>query len=159
MGQVQRVTVGLLVVAVMLGCLAGTSAAAQSVIVTAPPVLGVAFEDLDRDGEWGVAHGAREPGLAGVQVSLWADEDLSANPSEADVLIDMTWTASDGTFRFQDVAPGRYIVTSTPPAGYVMTTEPWYVVEVVEDGVGGTEVSIYFGVAQPFRTFIPLATR
>jgi protocatechuate 3,4-dioxygenase beta subunit len=74
--------------------------------VTALSLGGTIWEDTTEDG---VLAGSTEPVVAGVPVELWA-----VNPATGEVLGDtptaVTTTATDGTYLFDGLVPGDYIV-------------------------------------------------
>ena len=72
-------------------------------------ITGSVQEDLDGDG-------AGDQGII-TTVELFADTDGDGNPDGA--AIDSTTTAADGSYTFDDVPPGNYVVVETQPAGLV----------------------------------------
>ena len=74
-------------------------------IVNLPASLGdKVFKDLDGDGQ----QGADEPGVAGVTVNLWTDDDGNGTP---DTQVDSTTTDGNGMYGFTDLTPGvAYVV-------------------------------------------------
>ena len=62
------------------------------------------WQDMDGDGR----QDAGEPGIGGVTVTLYRDG----------VPVATTTTNPDGSYLFEDVAPGHYTVTFAPPDGY-----------------------------------------
>ena len=66
------------------------------------------WHDLDTDG----IHDDGEPGVAGVTVEL-----LGADGT----VVATTTTASDGTYRFENLRPGDYQVRVTPPTGFIVS--------------------------------------
>lgn len=70
-------------------------------------VDGTKFKDLDRDG----CYDDNEPGWAGVTITLTREAD--------DDFVAVTKTDANGYFLFQGLAPGKYTVTETLPAGSV----------------------------------------
>jgi uncharacterized protein (DUF2141 family) len=104
---------------------AGGSASANFGDQRAGTVSGVAFHDLDGDGQY-------DPGEAGfgrVQIEL------------IDGTTRTVLTSGDGAYLFPDVAPGPYTVRAIPPAGMVSTTPNSQPVSV---GDGGS-ASAFFG--------------
>src|SRR5262245_7834713 len=73
---------------------------------------GTLFDDRDGDGY----RDAGEPALAGRVVFLDADRDGLLDATER-----QTITASDGSYRFAALAPGRYLVAHLPPSGWRAT--------------------------------------
>ncbi len=63
---------------------------------------------------------AGEPGLAGVTVQLSAD--ANGDCVEDGAIVGTTTTDATGTYRFDMLAPGRYIVAIVLPAGFVSST-------------------------------------
>lgn len=74
------------------------------------------WEDRNNDGD--VDGG--EPGIDGVTVSLFFDNDQNCQPDGA--AIGNTTTAGGGLYGFTNLLPGQYIVDITPPAGYLGST-------------------------------------
>ncbi len=68
------------------------------------------WKDYDNDGIRDTSN-PTEPGVSGVKVVLYADTDNngSFNPP-TDVMLAMTTTASDGSYSFTTVLPGKYFV-------------------------------------------------
>lgn len=75
-------------------------------------LTGTLFDDRDGNG----TRSANEPALAGRVVFLDADRDGTLDASE-----EKTTTAADGSYRFTDLAPGRYLVAQLSPAGWRAT--------------------------------------
>ena len=59
--------------------------------------------------------GAGDTPQGGVTVELYADTDGDGNPDGT--AIDSTTTAGDGSYSFDPVAPGKYVVVEITPAG------------------------------------------
>ena len=72
------------------------------------------WKDYDNDGIRDTSN-PTEPGVAGVKVVLYADTDnnSSFNPP-TDVMLAMTTTATDGSYGFTTVLPGKYFVVIDP---------------------------------------------
>ncbi len=69
------------------------------------------WEDTNGNG----VQDAGEPGIGGVTVTL-------SGTTGAGVAVNLTTTTdSAGVYRFENLAPGTYTVTVTPPSGYVVT--------------------------------------
>lgn len=69
------------------------------------------FNDLDGDG----IQDPGEAGLGGVTVTI-TGTDVNGNP-----VTFTTQTNADGTYRFNNIPPGNYTVTVTPPPGFNST--------------------------------------
>jgi protocatechuate 3,4-dioxygenase beta subunit len=67
-------------------------------------IRGVVYDDLDGDG----VRDPGEPGIAGAQVSL--SGDATQGP---------VTTGADGSFRFDGLQPGEYVLTQSEAAGYL----------------------------------------
>jgi protocatechuate 3,4-dioxygenase beta subunit len=67
------------------------------------------FDDRNNDGR----HGATEPGVPDVVVRLL---------DSADTVVATTKTDSTGTYRFDNLTPGSYVVEIQPPVGYGSST-------------------------------------
>jgi uncharacterized repeat protein (TIGR01451 family) len=61
-----------------------------------------------------------EAGIAGVTVNLYRDADANGVPDGG--VIATTSTDSDGHYRFDNLAPGGYVVEVVTPSGYVTST-------------------------------------
>ncbi|MEM6312444.1 MAG: FG-GAP-like repeat-containing protein, partial [Planctomycetota bacterium] len=75
-------------------------------------ISGTKFEDLDGDG-------FRDPGegpLGGVTIYLDLNDNAALDPGEP-----QTTTAADGTYTFDPLAPGDYIVREVVPEGFIQT--------------------------------------
>ncbi|MDY6794788.1 MAG: SdrD B-like domain-containing protein [Actinomycetota bacterium] len=72
-------------------------------------VEGLKFEDLDGNG----SQDANEIGLEGVTITLTGEGEIGA--------MAVTTTGEDGTFFFNNLMPGDYIVAETVPEGYYAT--------------------------------------
>ncbi|MEZ4656276.1 MAG: SdrD B-like domain-containing protein [Caldilineaceae bacterium] len=70
------------------------------------------WEDFDNDG----AKDANEPGLNNVPVAL-----VDATTGQ---VVDTTLTSNGGWYTFTHVIAGSYVVSVTPPAGYLSSTGP-----------------------------------
>ena len=70
---------------------------------------GKAWQDLNDDGR----RGGSEPGMSGVQVSLWQGETLVAQ----------TTTDETGAWRFDGVMPGEYALRAALPEGYAFARQ------------------------------------
>jgi len=71
--------------------------------VTIPPALGnYVWQDTDGDGD----QDAGEPGIAGVTVNLYIDDDGTAGQSAGDTLDKTTTTDTDGLYYFGDLTAG-----------------------------------------------------
>jgi len=75
-------------------------------------IAGVLFDDRNGDG----FRQPGEPGLAGRVVFLDANRNGALDPGERS-----TTAAADGSYRFDDLAPGRYLVAQLPPPGWSAT--------------------------------------
>jgi uncharacterized repeat protein (TIGR01451 family) len=74
------------------------------------------WEDLDNDGTADVG----EPGIDGVPVSLFQDDDQNCQPDGA--ALSTQPTAGGGNYLFTNLLPGFYLVQITPPAEYLGST-------------------------------------
>ena len=77
--------------------------------VPASSLAGVSYHDIDNDGY----AEANEPGIAGVVIVL-DGLDVWGNAVHLE-----TTTGSDGSYTFENLAPGRYAVTQTQPTDWV----------------------------------------
>lgn len=78
---------------------------------------GRSWVDIDYDG----IKDSGEPGLSGVTVSLFQDNNADGNPDGGPV--ETIVTPSDGSYLFSSILVGKYIVGFTPPAGYFPTKQ------------------------------------
>jgi len=76
---------------------------------------------VDADGDGRQDPG--EPGLGGVTVNLYSDPD---GDGVFDTLEATTTTAPDGSYIFDDVPSGAYVVQVESPANYTLTGDPDY---------------------------------
>jgi len=81
------------------------------------------FKFLDADGD--SAQDSNEGALEGIQVTLTGQGDITWTETKT--------TGPDGTFFFDNLEPGKYLVTETIPAGYYATRDIKVTV-VVEPG-------------------------
>ena len=68
-----------------------------------------------------------EPGLGGVTVTIYYDPDGNGvydTPYTAGGYVATRTTAADGSFIFDSLPPGSYVVKTTAPAGYTQTGDP-----------------------------------
>lgn len=65
-----------------------------------------------------------EPGISGVTVSLYNDNDNNGVFSVGDTLVATTVTDSNGLYQFGSLPAGNYVVVVTPPANYTLTGDP-----------------------------------
>lgn len=80
-----------------------------------------------------------EPGIPNVVVNLYRDVDGNSVPDEPQASPFATMpTGQDGSYRFDNLAPGSYIVQIIPPAGYTSST-----------GANGQLTGPYEGPATP----------
>lgn len=73
-----------------------------------PSLAGFVYVDANNNG----IKDAGEAGIAGVALSLTGMDDLGASVSLVQT------TAADGSYRFQNLRPGAYVVAETQPANY-----------------------------------------
>lgn len=76
------------------------------------------WNDLNNDGQVSVG----EPGIDGIAVSLYGDLNGNGVIDGTDSLLATVTTAGGGSYLFTDLAPGKYIVAFTPPAGFLSST-------------------------------------
>ena len=73
-------------------------------------VSGFVYEDLNNNG---LRASSGEPGISGVTVVLTGTNDQGTIAPET------TTTAADGSYSFANLRPGTYVVTDTPPSGFL----------------------------------------
>ncbi|NLS93705.1 MAG: hypothetical protein GXX96_16215, partial [Planctomycetaceae bacterium] len=99
-------------------------------------IEGTQWLDLDADG----VHDAEEPGLAGVQIFLDANDNGAYDSGER-----ITTTGSDGSYCFTGVAPGVQIVREVVSAGATQTypgpDAGSYIGTAYRSGTGSVEVT------------------
>ena len=76
------------------------------------------WDDTNGDGD----QDAGEPGMNGVTVRLYLDENQDNTPDGTQ--IDFTVTDANGYYRFDDLPAGSYIVEVVTPSGYRSTNNP-----------------------------------
>ena len=74
------------------------------------------WDDVNNNGVFDTG----ERGLGGVSINLYADANSDGVPDGA--ALQATFTDDAGSYRFDGVAPGKYVVSVTPPTGYVSST-------------------------------------
>ena len=105
-------------------------------------ISGYKFEDRNKNGELDCGDGpARtdggcEPGLAGVTIYIDENANGQFDPGEAHVMTD-----TFGYYRFENIAPGSYIVGAILPTGTMATTPTLQTVTVTTENV----VDVNFG--------------
>ena len=77
-------------------------------------ISGTVTEDTNNDG-------AGEVPIAGVTVQLFADTNGDGQPDGA--AIATTTTGTDGSYRFDDLQPGNYVVVETQPNNFTDVTD------------------------------------
>lgn len=92
---------------------------------------GVVFEDINGDG----VQGPGEPGIPGALI------ELQDGVCTSGVNCPTTTTAGDGSYGFNNLTPGDYVVVETDPAGYTSTMANTVPATVVAD----TTTSVNFG--------------
>jgi len=73
-------------------------------------ISGIKFHDINNNG----AKDADESGLRDWRIELVHDGDI----------VDITETAQDGTYSFDDLAPGSYTLQEVPQVGWIQTCPP-----------------------------------
>ena len=96
-------------------------------------IHGALFADTNGNG----LQDTRENGLAGWRVFVDINGDGVCQRSEPSV-----FTAANGSYAFDDLADGRYLVTVAAPAGYTATTPAAYSVKLTPGGAS----TRYFGM-------------
>ncbi len=79
-------------------------------------ISGRVLADLDNNGSGDI-------GIAGVQVALWSDPNGDGNPADGAVVGVPPTTIVDGSYVFEYVPAGNYVVVETQPAGYLTVTD------------------------------------
>lgn len=82
-------------------------------------ISGKSYQDQLKDG---VQNGA-DTGLGGVLVTLIFDADHSGTISGGDAVIASTFTAADGSYEFDHLIVGDYVIKETQPTGFGEGTE------------------------------------
>jgi len=80
------------------------------------------WNDENQDGE----QNAGEPGIDGVDVTLYGPGPDGLFHTPDDVIVQTATTMNGGMYQFSDLAPGNYCIGfdgATAPAGYVFTTQ------------------------------------
>jgi uncharacterized repeat protein (TIGR01451 family) len=111
-----------------------------------PTISGTVFQDLNGNG---VDSG--EPGLAGVNVTLFEDNG-SGQFSAGDQVFGSTHTDASGKYQFTNVPVGTYWVQQTPAAGFALESGqgPWKVQVTTQqtEGTFGTVVDAFNATSQ-----------
>ena len=116
--------------------------------VTGGSIGGVVWNDGNRDGLMDID----ERGIGGVRLTL-AQEQA---PNSA--AIRETQTNPDGTYRFDDLAPGFYSVVKSATAGLEPTTETTFHVLLIEDESGVRDfLMANFGCVQASEPVVDIA--
>ena len=85
-----------------------SSSVTNSVKVTLRSIEGFVFVDKNKNGE----RDPGDPGIPDVDIAL-SGTDIFNMPVQKD-----TVTESDGSYAFNNLQPGGYTITQTPPAGF-----------------------------------------
>jgi hypothetical protein len=72
--------------------------------------------DIDDDGDLSDP----DPGIPGVKIELWTDPNGDGNPNDG-MMVAMTTTDGSGNYKFNNVAPGTYVVVEIDPAAFDST--------------------------------------
>ena len=112
-----------------------TAYSSQSIHVPRGAISGVNFHDQDGDGTWD----GSEPGLEGWTIYLDADDDGELDPGETS-----TVTGPDGSYRFNALEAGTYVVREQLRSGWEQTS-PGGRSHEVDIGPGGQTADVNFG--------------
>jgi len=85
---------------------------------TPAKITGTVFNDLNKDGLFDGGDGT----LSGVTVRLFTDPNGDGDPSDG-VLVDTTTTAGNGTYAFDNLPLGNYVVVEVDPFGYTSVND------------------------------------
>jgi len=88
-----------------------------------------------------------EPGLPGITVYLYADENANGVADAGEALLATRESDSNGHYLFEDLPDGRYVVVvdycdNSVPAGYTITTPTAYAVDLDSARANANPVSI-----------------
>jgi hypothetical protein len=97
---------------------AGGTGTADFVNEQLASITGTKFGDLDHNGVWD--QGAGELGISGWTIKVYAD-DGDGVLGAGDTLAGTTTTGADGSYAFNDLAPGDYIVVEGTQSGWIQT--------------------------------------
>jgi protocatechuate 3,4-dioxygenase beta subunit len=89
-------------------------------------LIGAVFNDLNGDR----LQGPGEPGISGVGISL---ADMTG------IVFATAVTGADGTYKFENLEAGTYLVKETDPAGWISTTDNTLTAAVPPGGVGNAD--------------------
>ena len=98
------------------------------------------WSDLNGDG----IQDEDEPGVGGVMVNLWTDDDDDGQP---DTQVGSTTTNAEGLYGFADLDPSQtYIVEFVAPDGYILTTA-----DVGADDAADSDADAVTGLSAPIN--------
>lgn len=90
----------------------------QAIVPVTNRIAGTVYADLDSSGTLTNS----EQGIPNVTVSLYRDANNNGRyDAGTDVLVLQRVTASDGSYQFNAVPSGNYVIVETNPAGYLST--------------------------------------
>ena len=108
----------------------------------------IAGSSFDDTGDDDILDGSGEGPIGGAFVTLYTDPNMDGDPGDG-VPVAVAVTATDGSYSFDSVAPGDYVLVETQPSGYTTSdddtstliadgTDNW--IEVPLDGSGTNSV-------------------
>jgi|GEM_PF-5459473 len=127
----------------------GVSLAEDALIESEPTgkIRGLVWEDGSQNG----SRDADESGLVGVKVKLYEDSnDNEALDEDSDFYVTTSTTDANGDYSFGGLSAKRYLVVSSVPAGYQLTTSASAkVVELASDDQAKDGVNFGYFAASP----------
>ncbi len=125
-------------------------------------IIGMAFQDRNLDGAWGLSAAGSEPGLGNVTVHLYLDNAPLGVLGAEDKVLEVQPTNSEGYVVFNNVTQGTYLLQAARIDNQVATT-PTMQALTLAGQARGAALEWVFGFAprsdMPVRAFLPAVGR